>query len=129
MLVDDVARALARAAEVDGIDGGTFNLVAETDITAREYVAALARATGTWIDVQPRSAVRYYLADLFKYVVKVLARHPGRRRPSYRDWKARGQYARFDCAKAKRFLGWQPVTDRAILLREGVERPAAEWAK
>jgi nucleoside-diphosphate-sugar epimerase len=129
VLVDDVARALARAAEVEGIEGEVFNLVAETDITAREYVEALAKATGAWIDVRPRSAVRYYLADLFKYVVKVLVRHPGRRRPSYRDWKARGQYARFDCAKAKRRLGWQPVTDRAALLREGVERPAAEWVK
>ena len=105
MLVDDVARALARAAEVDGIDGQTFNLVAETDITAREYVETLHQATATWIDVQPRSALRYYAGDLLKYVVKVLVRHPGRRRPSYRDWTARGQYARFDCAKAKRLLG------------------------
>ena len=129
VLVDDVARALVRAAEVPDIEGQTFNLVAETDITARDYVEALARATGTWIDVKPRSALRYYLNDLAKYLVKVLVRHPGRRLPSYRDWAARGQYARFDCAKAKRLLGWQPVTDRATLLREGVERPAAEWLK
>jgi predicted dehydrogenase/nucleoside-diphosphate-sugar epimerase len=129
VLVDDVARALARAAEVDGIDGETFNLVAETDITARDYIETLNRATGTWIDVRPRAAMRYYGSDLLKYVVKVLVRHPGRRRPSYRDWAARGQFARFDCTKAKRLLGWQPVTDRATLLREGVERPAAEWIK
>ncbi len=129
VLVDDVARALARAAEVDGIDGETFNLVAETDITARDYVERLATATGTWIDVKPRSAMRYYLADLMKYLVKVLVRHPGRRLPSYHDWAARCQFARFDCAKAKRLLGWQPVTDQATLLREGIEKPATEWVK
>src|SRR5207302_802546 len=97
VLVDDVARALARAAEVEGIEGESFNLVAETDITARDYVAALASATETWIDVRPRTALRYYLTDLAKHLVKVLVRHPGRRLPSYRDWAARGQYARFDC--------------------------------
>jgi predicted dehydrogenase/nucleoside-diphosphate-sugar epimerase len=129
VLVDDVARALVRATEVDGIEGESLNLVAETDITARDYVEALARATETWIDVRPRSALRYYLNDLAKYVVKVLVRHPGRRLPSYRDWAARGQYARFDCSKAKRLLGWQPVTDRTTLLREGVEVPAREWSK
>jgi predicted dehydrogenase/uncharacterized protein YbjT (DUF2867 family) len=129
VLVGDVARALVRAAEVDGIDGETFNLVTETDITARDYVQALAETTGAWIDARPRSALRYYANDLAKYLVKVLVRHPGRRLPSYRDWAARGQYARFDCAKAKNLLGWRPETDRATLLREGVERPASEWVQ
>jgi predicted dehydrogenase/nucleoside-diphosphate-sugar epimerase len=129
VMVDDVARAIARAAEVEGIDGESFNLVAETNITAADYVAVLAGATGTSMDVRPRTALRHYLTDLTRYLVKVLVRHPGRRLPSYHDWAARGQYARFDCRKAKRLLGWQPVTDRETLLREGVERPAAEWVK
>jgi len=129
VLVDDVARALARAGEVGGIGGEVFNLVAETDITARDYVTELARASGAWIDVRSRSALRYFCNDLTKYLVKVLVRHPGRRLPSYRDWAARGQYARFECGKAKRLLGWQPVNDRATLLREGVEKAAAEWLK
>jgi nucleoside-diphosphate-sugar epimerase len=129
VLVDDVARALARAAEVDGIEGESFNLAAETDLTARDYVDALARATGTWIDVRPRSALRSYLGELAKYLAKVLVRQPGRRLRGYRDWATRGHYARFDCTKAKRVLGWQPVSDRGTLLREGVEQPAQEWIR
>jgi nucleoside-diphosphate-sugar epimerase/predicted dehydrogenase len=127
VMLDDVARALVRMLDVDGIDGQTFNLVAETDLTARDYVEALGRALGTAIDVRPKPAWRSYAEDLAKYLVKVLARHPGRRLPSYRDWETRAHRARFDCAKAKRVLGWQPVTDRATLLREGVEEPGRAW--
>jgi nucleoside-diphosphate-sugar epimerase len=129
VLVDDVARAIARAAEVDGIDGEVFNLVAETDITARDYVNELTQVAGTWIDSKPRSALRNYCSDLAKYLVKVLVRHPGRRLPSYRDWAARGQYALFECGNAKRLLGWLPASDRATLLREGIEKAATEWLK
>jgi predicted dehydrogenase/nucleoside-diphosphate-sugar epimerase len=129
VLVDDVARALMRVGELDGIEGESFNLAAETDLTARAYIAALSRATGTWIDARPRPAWRSYGWELTKYLVKWLVRHPTRRRPLYRDWKTRAHYARFDCAKAKRVLGWQPVQDRETLLREGVELPAEEWLR
>lgn len=129
VLVDDVASALVRAGEVDGVIGETINLVAETDITARDYVSALASATRTQIDAKPRSILRYFAGDFLKYCVKVLVRFPERRRPSYHDWRARTNRSRFDCSKAKRLLGWRPITDRAAIMRDGIERPALEWLK
>jgi predicted dehydrogenase/nucleoside-diphosphate-sugar epimerase len=129
VLVDDVARALVRIAEVEGIEGESFNLAAETDLTARNYIAALSRTVSTWINSRPRPAWRSYAWELTKYLVKWLVRHPTRRRPLYRDWAMRAHYARFDCTKAKRVLGWQPVQDRETLLREGVELPAEEWLR
>ena len=103
VLADDVARALVRAAEVDGIDGETFDLVTETDITARDYVAALAQAAGTPIDARPQSVLRL----CFNALVRCSSR--------------------FDGSKAKRLLGWRPETNRDTLLRDGVERPAIQW--
>jgi nucleoside-diphosphate-sugar epimerase/predicted dehydrogenase len=127
VLVDDVADALARCLEVDGIDGEVFNLAADACVTPREYVAAMSEALGTWIDVRPTPPLRFYAGDVGKWLVKCLVRHPGRRLPSYRDWKSRTYRARYDCSKAKRVLGWSPASDRETLLAEGVRRPAAEW--
>jgi nucleoside-diphosphate-sugar epimerase len=128
VLVDDVAGALVRCLDVDGIEGESFNLAADPCVTPREYLAAMSEALGTWIDVRPTPAWRFFAADVGKWLVKCLVRHPGRRLPSYRDWKSRTCCARFDCSKAKRVLGWVPASDRETLLAEGVRRPAAEWS-
>ena len=128
VLVDDVAAALARCLELGGIEGESFNLAAEPCVTPREYVAAMSEALGTWIDVRPTPAWRFFAADMGKWLVKSLVRHPERRLPSYRDWKSRTYRARYDCSKAKRVLGWVPVSDRETLLAEGVRRPATVWA-
>lgn len=127
VLVDDVARALAAMLETPNIEGESFNLVADGDVTARDYVAALDAVLGGGIDAKPKRVANYVAVDWLKYAVKVLVRHPKRSRPRWRDWATRGERSRFDCAKAKRVLGWQPVSDRATLLREGVELPARHW--
>jgi hypothetical protein len=54
-------------------------------------------------------------------------RHPGRRFPSLRDWRSRSHRARFDCAKAKRVLGWDPAVGRGRMIEEGVRKPVEEW--
>ena len=128
VLVDDVAAALARCLDVDGIEGQSFNLAAEPCVTPRDYIAAMSEAASTWIDVRPTPAWRFFAADVGKWLVKCLVRHPERRLPSYRDWKSRTYRAHYDCSKAKRVLGWVPVSDREMLLAEGVRRPATEWA-
>ncbi|MCE9567901.1 MAG: NAD-dependent epimerase/dehydratase family protein [Planctomycetes bacterium] len=127
ILADDVAAALIRCLDVEGIEGESFNLAADASVTPREYLAAMSEALGTWIDVQPSSPLRFYTGDMGKWVVKRLIRHPERRFPSYRDWKSRTYRARYDCSKAKRILGWAPVSDREVLLTEGVRRAAIEW--
>lgn len=128
VLAADVADALARCLEVEGIEGEAFNLAADPCVSAREYVAALAEARGAWIDARPTSPWRFYAGDLGKWAVKWAVRHPDRRWPSLRDWKSRTYRARYDCTKARRVLGWRPVSDRQALLDEGVRRPAAEWS-
>ncbi len=127
VLVDDVADALVRALEVDGLSGQVFNLVGEPCLTAREYVAELEKAAGVKIDARPKSAMSYYLVDMFKWVVKVLVRHPSRRLPSYRDWQTRAHLSPYDCSGAKQKLGWQPCADRAKMIEEGIVQPTREW--
>jgi nucleoside-diphosphate-sugar epimerase len=59
--------------------------------------------------------------------VKVVTRHPERQLlPSYRDWESRRQRARFDCTRAKVRLGWKPISDRAELIRNGIQQPMKE---
>lgn len=128
VLADDVAAALIRCVDVAGIEGEVFNLAADASVTPREYLAAMSESLGTWIDVQPSSPIRYYAGDMAKWVVKTLICHPERRFPSYRDWKSRTYRARYDCSKAKRVLGWLPVSDRDALLAEGVRRACVEWS-
>jgi nucleoside-diphosphate-sugar epimerase/predicted dehydrogenase len=129
VLADDVAAALVRCLDVPGIEGEAFNLAADATVTPLQYLAAMSEALGTWIDARPRSPLSYYAGDAGKWLVKCLVRHPERRVPSYRDWKSRTYRARYDCSKAKRALGWSPVSDRDALLAEGVRRAAAVWSE
>ena len=127
VLASDVARALVRAIDAEGVIGGTFNLVGEPVLSAREYLDELQKAAGVRLDIRRRSAFSFYLADMFKYMVKVLVRHPERRLPSYRDWYTRAHRSRFDCSGAKKMLGWLPIEDKETLIREGIHIPAEEW--
>ncbi len=123
VLVEDVASALVAAHDLPGLEGESFNLVADPCLTAQEYLDELDRAGGLRIQRQARPIARFYLRDLFRWAIKVAVRHPDRRVPSYRDWESRTQKATFDCTKAKERLGWRPVSDRAELVRRGIAEP------
>jgi predicted dehydrogenase/nucleoside-diphosphate-sugar epimerase len=123
VLVEDVARALLLAREAPGLEGQSFNLVADPCLSAREYLDELDRAGGLRLRRYETSIWKYYAVDVFKWIVKILVGHPDRRRPSYRDWKSRTQRATFDCSRAKSKLGWRPVGERAELIRRGIEAP------
>jgi nucleoside-diphosphate-sugar epimerase len=109
------------------IEGESFNLVADPCLSGQAYIAELERAAKVKLDARPISVGKFYFADMLKWFVKVLIRHPERRRPSYRDWESRTQLARFDCSKAKRVLNWQPVSDRNELIQRGIVEPANEF--
>lgn len=126
VLVEDVAAALVAALDAPGIDGESFNLVADPCLSAREYVSALERAGGFRLQAQPTPIARFFAADVFKWIVKVLVRHPDRRVPSWRDWESRTQRAQFDNARARARLGWSPSSDRESLVRRGIEAPLRE---
>ena len=127
VLVEDVAAALVRGLDAEGIEGESFNLVAEPCLSAVEYLRELERYAGVELQKLPTPFWKFYATDLAKWVVKLLVRHPARQRPSYRDWETRSQRARFDCTKARDRLGWSPVGDRAELIRRGIHVPAAEF--
>jgi nucleoside-diphosphate-sugar epimerase/predicted dehydrogenase len=126
VLVQDVASALVTALDTPGIEGESFNLVAESAITARDYLDALEQCTSVEFQKVPTPLWKFYLTDVSKWLVKRAIRHPDRRHPSYRDWESRTQRAHFDCSKARKILGWNPVSERDEMIRRGIEEPALE---
>ena len=127
VLVEDVASALVSALDAPQIDGESFNLVAETDLTAWDYLQALEQYAGISLQKLPTPLWKFYVTDLAKWVVKKLVRHPDQRKPSYRDWETRTQKARYDCTKARKLLNWNPVCSREEMIRKGIQIPASEY--
>ncbi len=108
VLVEDVARALVTALEVPAIEGESFNLVTETDITALDYLKALEEHAGVSFQKYPTPPWKFYAIDLAKWSVKQMVRHPDQRRPSYRDWESRTQRAHYDCYESPQTLELEP---------------------
>jgi predicted dehydrogenase/nucleoside-diphosphate-sugar epimerase len=129
VLVEDVARALIAAMQKPGIEGRSFNLVADPCLSAQEYLDELDRAGGMRVERYATPIWRFYLRDMIKWAVKVAVRHPERQLPSYRDWESRTQRARLDCTAAKTVLGWNPVSERGEMVRRGIEEPLREIMK
>ena len=127
VLVEDVASALVAALTTPGIEGESFNLVAASDLTARDYLAALEAYAGVEFQKIPHPIWKFFLADAAKWLVKEAIRHPDRRPPSYRDWKTRTQRAHYDCSKARKLLGWQPTDARDKITEKGIQIPATEF--
>jgi nucleoside-diphosphate-sugar epimerase len=129
VLVEDVAQALRAALDAPGIEGQSFNLVAETDLSAMDYLAALEKEAGISFQKAPTPPWRFYATDMVKWLIKQMVRHPDERKPSYRDWETRTQRARFDCTKAREVLNWNPTCNREEIVRRGICLPAAEFFK
>lgn len=123
VLIDDVAEALVRIAET-GADGA-FNLTGEPLLTARDYFDGIHARTGARTHATRGSLTAMWLADAVKYRLK---RHAlGKAdalRASRADWLSRGHLARFDNARAKAVLGWQPEGDAARFLDRAIDARA-----
>jgi nucleoside-diphosphate-sugar epimerase len=127
VLVEDVATGLIHAMHVAGIEGRSFNLVADQCLSAQEYLDALDRAGKMKIQRHATPIGKFYRSDMLKWMVKVAVRHPERRMPSYRDWESRTGKAVFDCSAAKAVLGWNPTCDRSEVIRRGIVEPLKEF--
>lgn len=120
VLVDDVADGLVLGMDAPGIEGETFLLTDEPVLTAREYVDEVSAASATRISAPETPIWRFFALDAAKEAVKHLIRHPNRRVPSYRDWNNRAHRARYDAAKTRRVLGWQPAGTREAIVERGI---------
>ena len=121
VLVQDVAEAILLAARTKAaIEGRCYNLVGDVRPSARDYVVALARATGRPLRFHPNYPSALWAEEVVKWLVK---RAGGRRSPlpSRRDILSRGLAATFDCADAKCDLGWAPVADPATFAQLAVQ--------
>jgi predicted dehydrogenase/nucleoside-diphosphate-sugar epimerase len=120
VLIDDVAEALVRMIEAP-VTGQSFNLIGEPMLSARGYFNEIHRLLGARIRVVPGNLHGFYAGDAVKYALKKYAlRRPGVLRPSLADWKSRAHLARFDNARPKAVLGWQPEADRAAFSRRAI---------
>ena len=124
VLVDDIVDGLIRAMETQGIEGNTYNLSAESCLSAQDYVAEVEKVLGSKINKESSSYLTHYANDMTKWVLKVIARHPdAKRRPSTRDWRCREQHGSFDITAAQEDLGWKPTNDRETIVEKGIREP------
>lgn len=121
VLIDDTVEALARMAEVPGIEGESFNITGMPMMTGRDYFDAIEDALGARLRVGFGNLTVMFAADYVKHQLKarVLRRH-GLTRPSLADWKSRAHLSPFDNAKARRVLDWQPEENRATFIRKAI---------
>ena len=119
VLVEDVAEAILLAIRAAGIEGRCYNLVGDVRLTAREYIAELARTLQRPLVFHPQRASWLWLEDVGKWLVK---RAGGRAvpLPGRRDFISRGMAAAFDCSDVRRDLGWRPVAERATFLARAI---------
>jgi predicted dehydrogenase/nucleoside-diphosphate-sugar epimerase len=127
VLVEDVAAGIIACMDAKGIEGKSFNLVADPCLTAQQYLDELDRAGNMKIQRHATPISKFYRSDMLKWLVKVAVRHPERRMPSYRDWESRTGKAIFDCSAAKLVLGWNPTNNRSELIQQGIVEPLREF--
>ncbi len=126
--VDDVVQGIFAGIEAPpSIHGASFNLIGDPCLSANEYLDELERLAGMKLQRYHTPIAKFYALDMFKWMVKVLVKHPEHIMPSYRDWASRTQMAVFDCTKAKQQLGWRPEVSRERLIERGIGEPAREW--
>jgi nucleoside-diphosphate-sugar epimerase/predicted dehydrogenase len=127
VLVDDVADAMVRAIDALDIEGESYNLTSLPCITANEYIDEFEQQAGIHIKRVLTSNLRYYIGETTKWAIKRIGRDPNAAFPSYAEIQCRSFSSVFDSSKAQHQLGWQPISDRETLIREGLHIPIDEF--
>jgi predicted dehydrogenase/nucleoside-diphosphate-sugar epimerase len=120
VLASDVADAIVLSLEAKDIAGKCYNLCGDVFWTAKEYFAALRRATGRPYQYHAQSPHFITFVENLKVLIKKVA---GKKQTfhSIRDFKSRAMYAPFDCSDAKKALNWSPVSDPGIFSAQAIE--------
>ena len=125
VLVDDVAEGLVRLMEVPAAGGGSFNLVGDNLVSARDYFEGIRARTGARIHVSNGSLTGMWAMDAVKWALKRYGlRKADAVRPSLADWKSRGHLAPFDNSQTKAQLDWQPEANAARMLDRAIDAKA-----
>ena len=119
VLASDVAAAIAALLTSPTPGWVTHNLVGDVRPSARDWVAALAQATGRPLRYHPRSPRTIASVEAAKWLTKRLG---GRSAPrtSLHDLRSRGLVASFATDAVKSRLDWRPVSDPAVFLSEAL---------
>ncbi|WND02668.1 NAD-dependent epimerase/dehydratase family protein [Temperatibacter marinus] len=119
ILAEDVASACILSAEKDGFTG-CYNLSGDTLLGAKDYIKALAQATGRPLVYHAQSPFQIYLEENVKVLIKKIA---GKKQGfhSLREFKSRAMFAHFDCSDIKNELGWKPESDMHAFKRKALE--------
>lgn len=120
VLVDDVADAMVRAMDVAGIEGESFNLAAQSCITANDYLDELERHAGIKVRRVPTPPWRSYGEAVVKWAIKSMGRDRRTARPSYSDWNGRTFCATFDTKKSRETLHWRPTDSKEVIVKDGI---------
>jgi nucleoside-diphosphate-sugar epimerase len=120
--VDNAVDALLLAASTLGIGGESFNVVDDDTLTQNEYVALLQRSAGGAPRVLRLPAAAYYILGL----VSELAARLRKKEPTTNRYRIKTRLARvrWDSAKARHVLKWQPK----VPLRDGLTRVFRDYA-
>ncbi len=118
VLIGDVVDGLIRMADNPEVVGQSFNLVASTGMTAKDYFEAIHRELGARIVVKSGNPTMFSLVAGVKYGLKKwVLRRKGLSRPSLADWKSRAHFSSFDNRRPKDILGWQPVEEKSKFVK------------
>lgn len=124
VLVDDCADAVVEALKAHAkMAGRTDNIIGAVRMTAREYIAELAKALERPLKFHPGALWKMQAVEAAKWLVKKAggAKLPF---PSARDLRSRGLQARFDTTETEGVLSWHPTADRAVFVARGIVAPA-----
>ena len=115
VLAQDVASAIGLMVDGSATPGLAYNLVGDVRLSAREYIAELARRSGRPLRFHPSSSAAWHVEELAKWLIK---RASGRKvaAPSLHDFRSRALAAGFDTADVRRDLGWVPEGDQSRFL-------------
>ncbi len=110
VLASDVASAAIAATERAEAAGRCYNLAGDVRISAKAYVAELARVLCRPLTYHAQSTAWLWTSELAKFAIKRIGGRKGTL-TTLRDLQSRSFLADLDCSDAKRDLGWTPVSN------------------